>query len=407
MEKIFSMTEKDLSLYNLILKTEEGALKQVKAAELLGISDRHYRRLLKGFREKGHEALLSKKRGKPSNRRIKDSIRSQIIEKLKTTYQDCGPYFAWQKLVSVEKIQVSDETVRQIMIEEGLWESKKRKRLKLHQQRLRRSCEGELIQMDGSPHAWFEDRAPKCCLLGFIDDATSKIKHLQFVPSESSAAYFKALKEYLKNHGRPLSFYSDRFSVFRVNNDKPGYRKQGLTQVGRALKELDIELICANSPQAKGRVERMFNTLQDRLVKEMRLKGINSIEQGNKYLEEYIKEHNGYYGVAAENSTDVHRACSVELLDDVLCFKEQRKLSKNLELSFDSRILQIQTEQARYTLRGAEVTIVESLEGTIKIIYQGKELQYKELLVKDHQGHIKNKKEILLAGLPPMGGRVA
>ncbi|MBS0645015.1 MAG: ISNCY family transposase [Verrucomicrobia bacterium] len=401
------MTEKDLSFYNLLLKTQEKSLKQVKAAELLGISDRHFRRLLKAFREQGPEALLSKRRGKPSNSRIKDDIRLLIVNKLKTTYKDCGPSFAWEKLVKVEKFQISHETVRKIMMEEGLWESKKRKCLKLHQQRLRRACKGELIQIDGSPHDWFEERAPKCCLLGFIDDATSSIMHLKFVSSESTATYFLTLKEYMQKHGKPMSYYSDRFSVFRVNNDKSGYRKEGLTQVGRALKELDVELICANSPQAKGRVERMFNTLQDRLIKEMRLRGISSIEAGNLYLDEYIQEHNAFFAVTPANETDMHRGCTKEELDQALCYKEKRKLSKNLELSYGGRILQIQTEEACYALRGAEVTISEGIQDALKVIYQGKELQYKELLVKDRQGQIKNKKEILLGTLPPMGGSVA
>ena len=307
MEKLFNMTQKDLSRYSLVVKAIEKSLKQVKAAELLDISERHFRRLVKTYRTEGLNGLVSKKRGKPSNHRMKDPIKSKIIEKLKTTYKDCGPTFAWEKLVKKEKVRVSLESVRKIMIQEGLWESKKRKRLKTYQQRNRRSHEGELIQMDGSPHEWFEERAPKCCLLGFIDDATSKIKHLKFVEVESTASYFIALKEYMLKHGKPKSYYSDRLSVFRVNNDKEGYRKRGLTQVGRALKELGVELICANSPQAKGRIERLFNTLQDRLIKEMRLKGITGIEEGNKYLEEYIEEHNQFFAVAAKEPENIHQ----------------------------------------------------------------------------------------------------
>ena len=407
MEKLFNMTQKDLVIHNLILKVDEKGLKQVKAAELLGVSDRHFRRLLKAYRMQGVEGLLSKRRGKPSNNRIKDSIREKIVEKLKTTYAECGPSFAWEKLVKQEKIDVSLETVRKIMMKEGLWESRKRKRLKIHQQRNRREHEGELIQMDGSPHAWFEERGPKCCLLGFIDDATSKIKHLQFVEGESTVTYFKALREYMRKHGKPVSYYSDRFSVFRVNNDKGGYRKLGLTEVGRALKDLEVELICANSPQAKGRIERLFQTLQDRLVKEMRLRNISSIEEGNQYLEEYIKEHNSFFGVTSAKPEDMHRVVKEEELDNAFCYKCERKLTKNLEISYSGRILQIQVEEPGYALRGAQVIIQESIEGQVKVIYKGKELKYKELLVKDHQGRIKNKKEILLGRLLPGGGRVA
>lgn len=407
MEKLFNMTEKDLSLHNLILKVRDRGIKQVNAAELLGVSDRHFRRLLKSFREKGPEGLLSKRRGKPSNSRIKDSLREEIVNKLKTTYSECGPTFVWEKLIKVEGIKVSLETVRKIMMKEGLWESRKRKRLKVHQQRNRREHEGELIQIDGSPHAWFEDRAPQCCLLGFIDDATSKIKHLKFVEVENTVGYFITLREYMEKHGKPQGFYSDRFSVFRVNNDKEGYRKSGLTEVGRALKELGVELICANSPQAKGRIERLFQTLQDRLIKEMRLKGISSQEEGNKYLEEYIKEHNNFFTVAAARSEDVHRPVTGEELDKAFCYKTERKLTKNLEISYSGRILQIQVKEFGYALRGAKVTVEEKLEGQINITYQGKELEYKELLVKDHQGNVKNKKEILLGFKSPSGGRVA
>jgi hypothetical protein len=293
------------------------------------------------------------------------------------------------------------------MIEEGLWESKKRKRLKLHQRRNRRDHEGELIQMDGSSHAWFEERGAKCCLIGFIDDATSKIKHLKFVQSESTASYMITLREYMLKHGKPYSYYSDRFTVFRINGDKESYKNKGLTQVGRALKELGIELICANSPQAKGRIERLFGTLQDRLVKELRLRGINTPDEANKYLDKYIKEHNEFFSVPANKKEDVHRPIEISELEKVICYKEERVLSKNLEISYSGRILQIVTENPGYTLRGAKVTVKEELSGLIKIEYQGKELKYKELLVKDHQGRIANKKEILLGGLPPMGGSIA
>jgi len=407
MEKKFNMTEKDLSLYNMVLQVTEKRISQMKASELLGISDRQFRRVLKCYRDHGPEGLISKKRGKPSNSRLKGEIKNKIIEKLHTTYRECGPTFAWEKLLKIEKIQVSLETVRKIMIEEGLWESRKRKRLKLHQRRNRRSHEGELIQVDGSPHAWFEGRAPKCCLLGYIDDATSKIKHLKFVASESVRSYFETLSEYMNRHGKPMAYYTDRLSVFRVNNDKEGYRKPGLTQVGRALKELDVDLICANSPQAKGRVERLFNTLQDRLVKELRLRGISSIEEGNQYLSEYIREHNDSFGIKAEKPEDVHRVVSQEEIEKAFCYKEERTLSKNLEISYDGRILQVQTKDPGYGMRGGKVIIEENLKGTIRVVYQEKEMEWKELLVKDHQGMVKNKKEILLGNFTSMTGRIA
>jgi len=406
MKELFTMSGKELLFYNTILKSLKDGLKQVRAAELLGVSERHYRRLLKAYKEHGIEGLISKKRGQPSNNRINKDLRKKVIDKLKNRYTECGPTFAWEKLIKNEGLELSHETVRKIMIEEGLWKTRKRKRLKLYQSRQRRACEGDLIQMDGSPHAWFEDRGPKCCLLGFIDDATSKIKHLKFVESETTSNYFLALKEYMLKHGKPKCFYSDRFSVFRVNNDKEGYRKQGLTQVGRALKELEVQLICANSPQAKGRIERLFKTLQDRLIKEMRLRNINTVEEANNYLEEYIKEHNALFAITAENSQNTHRPATNKEMDEAFCYKEERILSKNLELSYYGQILQIKTEGAGYGLRKAKVMVKKSLSKEIKIEYRGRELAYKQLLVKDHQGKIMNKKEILMGGVFPLGGKV-
>ena len=274
----------------------------------------------------------------------------------------------------------------------------------MHQSRLRRSCKGELIQVDGSPHDWFEGRGPKCCLLGFIDDATSNIMHLQFVPSESTKSYFHAIIEYLIKHGRPKSFYTDRLNVFRVNNDKPGYRKLGLTQVGRGLKELGIELICANSPQAKGRIERLFSTLQDRLVKELRLRNISTKEKANEYLPTYIKQHNEKFGVEAKRQENLHTKIPEEDIRKALRYKEERVLSKNLEISYCSRILQVQTQRPSHAMRRSKACVIESLDGTIEIEYQGKSLEYKELLVKDKQGKVLNRKEVI-GRVFPLGGK--
>ena len=310
-----------------------------------------------------------------------------------------------EKLYENHNLKVSTETLRQWMIKSGIWTKKKRKKIKLHQSRLRRPCKGELIQVDGSPHDWFEKRGPKCSLLGFIDDATSDIMHLQFVPSESTLTYFYAIKEYLIKHGSPITFYTDRLSVFRINNDKSGYRKHGLTQVGRALKELGIELICANSPQAKGRIERLFLTLQDRLVKEFRLKNISTIEDANAYLPQYISKHNKKYGIEPKEKENMHKKVSINEIENALQYKDQRVMSKNLEICYCNRILQIKTDRPIYAMRKAKVTVIESLEGKVEIDYQGKKLEYKELLVKDKQGTILNKKEIAGRRVFPLGGK--
>jgi len=397
------MTQKELSIYDLVIKAEEKRLSQLKASELLQISERHFRRLLKAYRAQGPSGLISKKRGKPSNNRLPEKLHQRTIELIEKKYSDFGPTLAREKLIENHNIKVSAETLRQWMLKAGIWHEKRRKKLTLHQSRLRRSHEGELIQVDGSPHDWFEGRGNKCTLLGYIDDATSKIKHLKFAPSESTDSYFRAFIEYLIKNGRPKSFYTDRLTVFKINNDKTGYRTAGLTQAGRALKELDIELICANSPQAKGRIERLFLTLQDRLVKELRLRNICSMEEGNAFLPEFIEKHNSQFSVEAKEKDDLHEKISPESIIEAFKYKEERMLSKNLELSYCGRILQITTENPTWAMRGAKVQITEDLDGKIEINFQGKKLDYKELLVKDSQGRIINKKEAVARVFPPRG----
>lgn len=404
MEKIFNMTQKELSIYSLVLKVEDKRISQMKASELLQISDRHFRRLLKAYRKEGPSSLISKKRGKPSNNKLPDKLYLKSISLIKKHYDGFGPTLANEKLLENHKIKISTETLRQWMIKAGLWNKKKRKKLVIHQSRLRRSNLGELIQVDGSPHDWFEGRAKKCCLIGFIDDATSKIMHLEFVDSESTKSYFETMTSYLKKHGKPLSFYTDRLNVFRINANKESFSKYGLTQVGRALKELEIELICANSPQAKGRIERLFLTLQDRLVKELTLKNISTIKEGNAYLATYIEKHNRKFAIAPKEKENMHRKISNEEIYQAMRYKDQRILSKNLELSYCNRILQIKTDRPTYAMKKAKVTVIESLDGKIEIEYQNKKLEFKELLVKDSQGQILNKKEVL-ARVFPLGGK--
>ena len=390
------MTKKELDRYALIEQAKEKRIRQVNAAEMLGISDRHFRRLLKAYRKEGASGLLSKRRGKPSNNLKPEKERKKALRLIKEKYEGFGPTLAREKLVERHKMKVSIETVRKWMIEEGLWEARKQRKVKIYQSRARRERAGELVQIDGSPHDWFEGRREKCCLLGFIDDATSRIMHLKFVEVETTQGYLEGVKEYIEAHGKPERLYSDRHNIFRINSKEDGYRKKGVTQLGRALKELNIELICANSPQAKGRVERLFNTLQDRLVKEMRLEGISTIEEGNKYLPKYVKKHNRKFAVEAAKPEDRHREVEKEtLLDEILCYKTERTVSKNLEVSYEGKIIQIETDKQTNRLRRAKVMIVEKLDGELKVKYQGKELKYKELLVKDRQGRILDRKRVL------------
>ncbi len=266
--------------------------------------------------------------------------------------------------------------MRQLLIGEGLWKAKCVRRPVIHQLRERRARWGELVQIDGSPHDWFEGRAPKCTLLVFVDDATSRLMYLQFVEAETTFNYFAAVRFYLTEFGKPLAFYSDKFGVFRVNipNALSG---TGLTQFGRALKELDIDLICAHSPQAKGRVERANQTLQDRLTKELRLRDISSVEAANAYVPEFIAAYNARFAVAPRFAESAHRPLKKgDDLDRILTLREWRTLSKNLTLSYNNVIYQIKTKRAAYTMRKAQVEVRENQRGEITIEYKQRPLEY-------------------------------
>src|SRR3970040_2403205 len=241
-----------------------------------------------------------------SRKQMSKTDAGRILNLLKTKYRGFGPTLAHEKLVEKEKLKLSDESVRQLMIAEDLWKPRKVKKVVTHQLRERRACFGELIQIDGSPHDWFEGRAAACVLLVFIDDATGKLVQLRFVESESFFSYAGAAEEYFRRYGKPIAFYSDKPGIFRVNLPSAG-SGDALTQFGRAMQELDIQIICANTPQAKGRVERVIQTLQDRLPKELRLRGISNRMAGNAYLPEFIVDFNRRFAVEPRSSVDAHR----------------------------------------------------------------------------------------------------
>jgi len=298
------------------------------------------------------------------------------LDLLKTKYRGFGPTLAHEKLVEKEKLQLSMESVRKIMIEEDLWKPHKLKKIVAHQLRERRACFGELVQIDGSPHDWFEERAEACVLLVFIDDATGKLVQLQFVDSESFFSYSQAAENYFKRCGKPIAFYSDKFGVFRVNQRSSG-SSDAITQFGRAMQELDIQIICANTPQAKGRVERVIQTLQDRLPKEMRLLNIRSREDGNAYLSEFTDDFNQRFADEPRSDVDAHRPLTAK--DDlarILTWQVSRTISKNLMIQFENVVYQIQTERPTYTMRNALVTVCVDAKQNITLLYKGKSLPY-------------------------------
>jgi transposase len=370
------MSQKELSRLEVIQRVCRKSLTQRQASELLKLSLRQVKRLCKAYQREGAAALRSKRRGRPSNNQLPPETTHKAAELLRSRYFDFGPTLAHEKLREVDGLSVGLESVRQLMIRQGLWQPRRARKAAIHQLRERRARTGELIQIDGSPHDWFEGRAAKCTLLVMVDDATSRLMQMRFCQAETTFNYFAVVRSYIQQHGKPLAFYSDKFSVFRVNipNALSG---TGLTQFGRAMKELCIELICAHSPQAKGRVERANQTLQDRLVKELRLQGISSVEAANAYLPQFITDYNSRFAVEPRSLEDAHRPLSAsEDLNRILTLCERRTLSKNLTLSYGNVIYQVKTRRAAYTLRKAHVEVRETSTGEITIEYKGQPLGY-------------------------------
>jgi hypothetical protein len=375
---LLRMSQRDIERDGVIRRTCEGALKQSQAAKKLNLSTRQIRRLCKGYRQAESQGLLHKGRGKPSNRRISEALRSQIIGLASSAYLGFGPTFMAEKLAEKNQIKIGKEALRLLLIKKGYWKPARQKIKTIHQQRERRSCFGELIQIDGSPHDWFEGRGPKCCLIVFIDDATSEILYLHFEKAETTFAYFRGLLHTINIYGIPLNFYSDCHGIFRVNQcDDP----EAQTQFGRACEELGIELINARSPQAKGRVERANKTLQDRLTKELRLENISDIDAANRFLEEkYRKKHNERFAQAAKETQNLFtpNTRTPEELSHILSEQDKRKITKNLEISFNGKIYQIQNEGKGRRLQQGIVTVCKTLDNKINLLYKGENLEHKE-----------------------------
>jgi transposase len=376
MEKLLAMSGKEVSRLEVMQRLKEKSLSQREAAKMIGVSVRQVKRLLKAYQEKGAAGLVSQRRGRESNNRLSEEMRLQALDLLGGKYRGFGPTLACEKLVEVEGIKISDESVRKMMMVAGLWKARRARKVVPHQMRERRPCLGELVQIDGSPHDWFEGRAERCVLLVFIDDATGKLLQLLFVESESFFSYCAAARAYFERYGKPIAFYSDKHGIFRVNlpNSLSG---NNLTQFGRAMQELGVQIICANTPQAKGRVEHANQVLQDRLVKEMRLRGITSLQAGNTYLPEFIADFNRRFGVQPISQHDAHRPLATQ--DDlahILSWQEPRTLSKNLTVQFEKVVYQIQTERPTYAMRNALITVCKDASGNITLLYKKRTLPY-------------------------------
>jgi transposase len=391
---LLTMSKEEMSRLEVMERLVEKRMGQRLAAEVIGVSVRQVKRLLRAYRREGAAGLVSQQRGKPSHHQLDGETERAVIDLLKGRYADFGPTLAHEKIEELEGMKISLGSVRKIMIAEGIWKAKRVRKEEVHQMRERRACYGELEQMDGTDHDWFEGRSERCTLLVMIDDATGQLGALSFVPEESFFGYCELLKQYLGAHGRPAGLYTDKHSIFRINIPNMG-SGDNLTQFGLAMQSLEIPILCANTPQAKGRVERANQTLQDRLVKEMRLRGINDSQQGNAYLPEFMVDFNTRFAVQPRSSLNAHRPLQAHHnLDQILAWQESRLVTKNLTVQFKNVVYQIQTDRPAYAMHNIRVTICQGVHGKIAILYKDTLLDFTVFQKQARQSEVVTAKQV-------------
>ncbi len=378
------MSYEELDRVSVIERVIEKRLTQLEAAQILGVTSRQVRRLRRAYERDGPAGLASKHRGRPSNRRLRSELGREALALVRSQYEDFGPTFAHEKLTEQHGLAFSVETLRNWMIDDGLWTPRSRREPRIQQPRRRRPCRGELIQIDGSDHEWFEDRADRCTLLVFVDDATSELMELLFCESESAFSCFTALRSYLGHHGKPVALYSDKASVFR-NNTKEPQGGAGVTQFSRALSRLNIDIICANTPAAKGRVERAHLTLQDRLVKELRLREISDIDSANAYAPEFMEDYNRRFARVPRSEHDAHRPLQTsDDLSRILSWQETRRVSKSLTLNYKRVLYVLDPTEAAKAARKQRVSIEEREDGSLTF-WHGDDALQATAFPKDHR----------------------
>ena len=376
-EDIISMRQEELKRVHLIKKALEKEITQEAAAELLGLSGRQVRRIIKVVRREGERGIIHKLRGRESNRAIAAGIKAQALSLYQKEYADFGPTLGSEKLWEIDQIKINAETLRLWLIAKDI-EYQGRKKRPHRQWRQRKESFGQMVQLDGSRHKWFEERGPESVLMCYIDDATGK-PFGRFYEYEGTIPALDSLKRYIKKYGVPVSLYLDKHSTYK-NLAQPSLREQledkkPLSQYGRAAQELGIELQHAHSPQAKGRVERLFRSLQNRLIKEMRLVGVKSIIEANRFLPGYLKEYGERFGVKAAQDADLHRPIPAGLnLDSILCIKTERTLRNDFTVAHEGKLYQVKDN-----IRGREVVVEERVNGHKSISYQGRYLRFKEI----------------------------
>jgi Homeodomain-like domain len=372
--------QKELKRLYVIQKVLERGIKGVEAAEILGLSSRQIRRILRRVRIEGDKGVIHKARGQPSKRRIPERIKNKVIHLYRSQYSDFGPTLASEKLQERDHLQVSDETLRLWLLASGDWK-KRRKRRGHRRWRERKGHRGEMVQMDGSHHDWFEGRGPQCVLMSYIDDATGKVFG-RFYEYEGTIPAMDSFKRYSQKYGLPMSVYLDRHTTYKstakVSVEEILHEEVPLSEFERALKELEVKVIHATSPQAKGRVERLFGTLQDRLVKEMRLKGIRTIQEGNAFLKQYLPIYNRRFSVPARERDNVHRPLGKGFnLDAILCIKTERRLRNDFTVAHNKKLYQIED-----ATRASKLIVHEHINGSMKMTYQGRPLRFKQIPIR-------------------------
>ncbi len=407
-----TMSNREIDKLKVIQNTMDGKLSWPQAAQTLSLSERQVGRICAKVRKEGNRGVIHGLRGRESNNKLPEGLIAEAVGLVERHYPDFMPTFANEQLFERHRIRISVNTLRKAMIGKGLYNPKRHKP-KHRDWRERRACVGMLVQLDGSEHAWFEGRGPKCALLVFIDDATSRILYARFITVEDTVNLMRCTKDYLKTHGRPVAIYVDKDSIYKINRqasiDEELRDEMPLSQFTRAMGELDIDMIFAHSPQAKGRVERGFRTHQDRLVKELRIAGISDMAAANKFLETvYIEKHNGKFAVAPASRANAHRKLlGTHKLDGILCVKLSRTLANDYTLRYKNRFFQVTDGQDIRIRSGNVVTVEERLDGSLHLKFKGAYLRYEPIEKRPHKGYYAtNQSELNTTGKPPKGSSV-
>ena len=379
-EDIVEMTKRELGRWQVIQRVLRGELTQALAGGVMGLSERQVRRLLKKVKRRGARGLAHESRGQESPRKMAEEMEDRIAEIIRSKYPDFSPLHASEKLAERHRIEVSREKVRQVMMANGLWK-RRRFRKEVHIWRERKHRLGEMVQMDGSHHDWLGGRGARLVLMGYVDDATGRL-YGHFYDHEGVYPAMDSLRRYIELYGLPLAIYLDKHSTYKTTRqadmDELLKDQQAETQFKRTLSELGIQVIHAHSPQAKGRVERVFRTLQDRLVKEMRLAGVKSLEEANRFLDRYLAKYNRRFAREAMEPGDLHRRLPKSVvLDDVLCIKGSRTVNEGYVVKWRGRMFVL--KKPSLTLRQQKLTVLERFDGRLALRFKGRDLEYRQV----------------------------